>query len=275
MAYTTVSRFVDHIPYCRQEQINARSGVHTPRSTLASWSGQAGAALLLLCAAHREFVLSCEVVHADETPMAMLDPGAGKTKRAYIWAYARGGFDVSPGVVYKFCQGRGAKYPLEFLKGWLDTLISDGYGAYDQVLKQESRVGPACFAHARRRFDELVKNNLSPVGTQAIQRITALYQIERQVKGFTAEDRLVIRQSSSKPLCEDLHPWFKLERQRRPEGGATAKAINYSLNRWQALTTYLADGNVQIDNTIKKWLRPLFCVYLMAATPIRMPIITG
>ena len=83
VAHTTVSRFVDHIPYYRQEQINARSGIHTPRSTLASWSGQAGAALVPLYEAHRAYVLSCAVVHADETPVAMLDPGAGKTKRAY------------------------------------------------------------------------------------------------------------------------------------------------------------------------------------------------
>ena len=257
VAHTTVSRFVDHIPYYRQEQINARSGVHTPRSTLASWSGQAGAALLPLYAAHREFVLSCAVVHADETPVAMLDPGAGKTKRAYVWAYARSGFDVSPAVVYEFCLGRGAKYPLEFLKGWSGTLISDGYGVYDQVLKQETRVGAACFAHSRRKFDELVKDNLSPVGTQAIQRIAALYQIERQVKGLSAEDRLAIRQSSSKPLCEDLHVWLQLERQRVPQGSATAKAIDYSLNRWEALTNYLADGNVQIDNNhLENLIRP-------------------
>lgn len=257
VAHTTVSRFVDHIPYYRQEQINARSGVHTPRSTLASWSGQAGAALLPLYAAHREYVLSCAVVHADETPVAMLDPGAGKTKRAYVWAYARSGFDASPAVVYEFCLGRGAKYPLEFLKGWSGTLISDGYGVYDQVLKQESRVGAACLAHSRRKFDELVKDNLSAVGTQAIQRIAALCQIERQVKGFSAEDRQAIRQSSSKPLCEDLHAWLTLERQRVPEGSATAKAVDYSVNRWGALTTYLADGNVQIDNNhIENLMRP-------------------
>ena len=256
-AHTAVSRFIDHIPYYRQEQINARSGVHTPRSTLASWSGQVGAALLPLYAAHREFVLSCAVVHADETPVAMLDPGAGKTKRAYIWAYARGGFDVSPGVVYEFCLGRGAKYPLEFLKGWSGTLVCDGYGAYDQVLKQEARVGAACFAHARRKFDELVKDNLSPVGTQAIQRIAALYQIERQIKGMSVEDRLAIRQSGAKPLCQYMHTWLKLERQRVPEGSATAKAIDYSLNRWEALTAYLDDGAVQIDNNhIENLMRP-------------------
>jgi transposase len=257
VAHTTVSRFVDHIPYYRQEQINARSGVHTPRSTLASWSGQAGAALIPLYDAHRKFVLSCSVVHADETPVAMLDPAAGKTKRAYLWAYARSGLDVSPGVVYEFCVGRGAKYPLEFLKGWSGTLVCDGYGGYDKVMAEETRIGAGCLAHARRKFDELVKDNLSPVGTQAIQRIAALYQIERQVKGFSVEDRLAARQSRSKPLCEDLHAWLTLERQRVPEGSATAKAIAYSLNRWDALTAYLDNGAVQIDNNhIENLMRP-------------------
>ena len=257
VAHTAVSRFVDHIPYYRQEQINARSGVHTPRSTLASWAGQAGAALLPLYDAQQEFVLSCLVVHADETPVAMLDPGAGKTKRAYIWAYARSGFDVSPGVVYEFCLGRGAKYPLEFLKGWSGTLVCDGYGGYDQVLKKEARVGAACLAHARRKFDELTRDNLSPVGALAIQHIAALYKIERQIKGFSVDDRLAARQASSQPLCEDLHEWLKLERQRVPDGSATAKAIDYSLNRWEALTVYLNNGNVQIDNNhIENLIRP-------------------
>ena len=89
VAHTLISRFVDHLPYYRQEAINARAGVHTPRSTLAPWSGQAGAALEPLYEVHKRFVLSCRVLHADETPVAMLDPGAGKTRRAYVWAYAR------------------------------------------------------------------------------------------------------------------------------------------------------------------------------------------
>ena len=161
------------------------------------------------------------------------------------------------GVVYEFCVGRGAKYPLEFLKGWSGTLVCDGYGGYDKVMEEESRIGAGCLAHARRKFDELVKDNLSPVGTQAIQRIAALYQIERQVKGFSVEDRLAARQSGSKPLCEDLHAWLKLERQRVPEGSATAKAIAYSLNRWDALTAYLDNGAVQIDNNhIENLVRP-------------------
>lgn len=115
VAHTLVGRFVDHLPYYRQEAINARSNVQTPRSTLASWSAQAAAALEPLHEAHKRFVLAARVLHADETPVAMLDPGAGKTKRAYVWAYARGAFDRVPGVIYDFCVERDARFPIAFL----------------------------------------------------------------------------------------------------------------------------------------------------------------
>jgi transposase len=170
-AHTVISRFVDHIPYYRQEQINARSGVHTPRSTLAAWSGHTGAQLMPLYDAHRAFVLSSRIVHADETPISLLDPGAGKTRRAYMWAYARGAYEPEPGVVFDFCLGRGGKYPTEFLTGWSGTLVVDAYGGYDAALALGGRSTAYCVAHARRYFDELVKANASPVAAQAIQRI--------------------------------------------------------------------------------------------------------
>ena len=105
VAHTLICRFVDHLPYYRQETINARAGVHTPRSTLAAWSGKGGAALEPLYDAHKRFVLAERVIHADETPVALLDPGAGKTRRAYVWAYARGALSDTPGVIYEFCPG--------------------------------------------------------------------------------------------------------------------------------------------------------------------------
>jgi transposase len=257
LAHTLVSRFVDHIPYYRQEQINARSGIHTPRSTLAAWSGLAGAGLMPLYEAHRQFVLSAAVVHVDETPVNMLDPGAGKTKRAYIWAYARSGFDVSPGVVYDFCVGRGAKYPVEFLRGWSGTLVCDGYAAYDQVIRLERRLEAGCHAHSRRKFDELIKDNQSPVATLAVQRIACLYKIEREARALPIQERLAMRQARAKPLCDELHVWLQLARQQVPDGSAIARAIDYSLNRWTALTTYLQDGNVPIDNNhIENLMRP-------------------
>jgi transposase len=134
--------------------------VHTPRSTLASIAGQAGAALEPLFEVHKRFILGCRVLHADETPVALLDPGAGKTRRAYIWAYARSLHDAVPGVVYDFCLGRGAQYPVAFLGGdeqrghrrWSGTLLTDRYSAYDTVLDPRihpDRIDAACAAHAR------------------------------------------------------------------------------------------------------------------------------
>ncbi len=151
VAHVLVSRFVDHIPYYRQETINARSGVHTPRTTLAAWAGAAGAELEPLGQAHKAFVLGSKVLHADETPVPMLDPGAGKTKKAYIWGYARSEFDGLRGVVYDFCVGRGAKYPVAFLDGWNGTLVCDDYKAYEPVLKLGTRIEAGCLVHYLER----------------------------------------------------------------------------------------------------------------------------
>ena len=256
-AHTVISRFVDHLPYYRQEQINARSGVNTPRSSLAAWSGQTGAQLMPLYEAHRAFVLGSRVIHADETPIGLLDPGAGKTKKAYMWAYARGAFEDKPGVVYDFCPGRGGKYPHEFLKGWTGTLVVDAYSGYDATMSLEGRLTANCLAHARRKFDELVKANASAVAAQAIQRIAWLYRIEADVRPLSCEQRLQMRQETSKPLWEELHAWLQFERTRVPEGSAIAKAIDYSLNHWGALSRFLHDGAVPIDNNhIENQMRP-------------------
>ena len=210
-AHTVISRFVDHIPYYRQEQINARAGIHTPRSTLAAWSGQTGAQLMPLYEAHRAFVLGSRVVHADETPISLLDPGGGKTKKAYMWAYARGAFEPERGVVFDFCAGRAGKYPLEFLKGWAGTLVVDAYAGYDAALSLDGRSTAYCLAHARRKFDELVKANASVVAGQAIQRIAWLYKIEADAKALTAGQRLQMRQARSQPLWDEMHGWLQLE----------------------------------------------------------------
>lgn len=256
-AHTMVSRFIDHIPYYRQEQINARSGVHTPRSTLAAWGGHTGAQLMPLYEAHRAFVLGSRVVHADETPIALLDPGGGKTRKAYMWAYARGAFDLEPGVVYDFCAGRGGKYPYEFLTGWSGTLVRDEFSGYEAVLSVEGRIAAGCLAHARRKFDELVKANASEVAAQAIQRIAWLYRIEADARGLSGGQRLQMRHERSKPLWQELHVWLQLERTRVPDGSAIAKAIDNSLNHWQALSRFLLDGDVPIDNNhIENQMRP-------------------
>ncbi len=192
VAHTLISRFVDHLPYYRQEPINARSGVHTPRSTLATWGGAGGAKLEPLYEAHRRFILSCRVLHADETPVPLLEPGAGKTKKAYVWAWARSHHDPHPGVIYEFCLGRGSQYPVAFLGGkgppgldraWNGTLITDQYAGYNAVLDAKvypQRSSALCAAHARRRFEELSRggSGASAVATEALWRWARIYQAE-------------------------------------------------------------------------------------------------
>jgi transposase len=256
-AHTVISHFVDHLPYYRQEQINARAGVHTPRATLAAWGGQTGAQLMPLFEVHRDFVLGSRVLHADETTLALLDPGAGKTKTAYMWAYARGAFEPERGVVYDFQPGRGGKYAFEFLRDWSGTLVCDEYAGYHRLLAMPGRVGAGCFAHARRKFETLVKANASEIANQALQRIAWLYRVEADASALTTAQRLEMRHNRSKPLCEELHTWLLLERRRVPDGSGIAGAIDYSLNHWPALTQFLLDGNVPIDNNhLENQMRP-------------------
>lgn len=257
VAHTLVGHYADHLPYYRLESIHARSGVHTPRSTLAAWCGQAGAQLLPLYEAHREFVLDTSVLQADETPVNLLDPGAGKTARAYVWAYARGAFDAAPGVVYDFALGRGSKYPVAFLQRWTGTLVCDDFKSYEVLFKHPHRLEAGCLAHARRKFDELAKSHQSPVAQEAIRRIAWLYKIEVDAKELDAVDRLALRQQWSKPAWDALHAWLVQQRHKVLDGSAIAKAIDYSLNRWAALGQFLSDGDVPIDNNhIENQMRP-------------------
>ena len=269
VAHTLISRCVDHLPYYRQVAINAPSGVHTPRSTLAAWAGQAGAALEPLYEMHKAFVLACRVLHADETPVALLDPGAGKTRRAYVWAYARNCHDAVPGVVYEFCLGRGAQYPKTFLAGdarqgrtrWSGTLLTDRYGVYESVLDPRihpDRISAACVAHARRKFEELARAGTSPIGDEAISRYAQIYAVEAELKGMSDGERKSQRQQLAKPLWSKFKQWLELERRLVASGSTVARAIDYTLSHWTALTHYLEDGAVAVDNNhlerqIKPW----------------------
>ena len=271
VAHTLISRFVDHLPYYRQETINARSGVHTPRSTLARSAGNAGAAMYPLFVAHKRFVLGCPVLHADETPVSLLDPGAGKTKRAYIWAYARGELDDRRGVIYEFCLGRGSQYPVAFLGGkglpcpeppWNGTLITDQYAGYNAVLDAKvypQRNSALCAAHARRYFEELSRGGhaASMVATQALQRWARIYQAEAAFAEMDHDNRRRARQQLSKPLWDEFEVWLKLQRTQVLDGSKIAEAVDYSLNAWKALTRHIDDGAVAVDNNlIERQIKP-------------------
>jgi len=235
---------------------------------MASIAGQAGAALEPLHDALRRFILSCAVLHAGEAPVALLDPGAGKTRRAYVWAYARSWHDTVPRVIYEFCRDAGAEYPLAFLGGqdrhgkrWSGTLLTDRYSAYETRGRSAAvpdRLGAACAAHARRNFEELTRYSTSVVGLEAVRRFARVYRVEAQLKDLSDDERRAQRQWFAKPIWEVLQQWLQLERRLVADGGPTAKAVDYTLGHWSALTRHLDDGAVAIDNNhlerqIKPW----------------------
>jgi len=143
---------------------------------------------------------------------------------------------------------------------WQGTLVRDEYKAYETVLdaaKYPGRTAAGCLAHARRKFDELLKANASTLAGEAVRRIAAIYRAERELACLQAEERLAKRQLNTKPLWEELHLWLRLERTRVPDGSATAQAIDYSLNHWAALTRNLHDGAVPVDNNhLENLVRP-------------------
>ena len=257
LAQVLVAKFADHLPLYRQETIFARAGLAIARSTLAAWVGACGVQLQPLVDALKEEMLQHSVLHADETPVQMLKPGAGKTHRSYLWAYAPGAFEDLKAVVYDFCESRAGENAKLFLGEWKGSLVCDDYAGYKQILKSGvTEVG--CLAHARRKFFELHVSNKSQIAHSALEQIGRVYDIERGIKDLPADERARIRQSQSKPVLDVLHQWMLLQRQKITDGSATAKALDYSLKRWVALTRFVGDGQLPVDNNhIENQIRPI------------------
>jgi transposase len=262
LAQVLVAKFLDHLPLYRQEHIFKRAGMAIARSTLAQWVGECGAQLQPLVDALSAELLRHGVLHADETPVAMLKPGNKKTHNAYIWTYCTTSFNPTKAVVFNFAETRSGENVREFLgqngeQPWMGKLVTDGFSGY-QATFERGVTGVGCVAHARRKFHELWANHGSKVGEQALRYFQLLFRIEEDVAGCTAEERRRIRQRKSRRVAAALHRWLLRQRQQVPNGSATAKAIDYSLKRWEALTRYIGDGDLPISNNwVENQIRPI------------------
>ena len=230
-----------------------------PRSTLAQWVGACGAKLEPLREAMKALLLKRSVLHADETPMPMLKPGLKHTHRSYLWAYGTTAFDPEQMVVYDFAEGRGGQHARAFLGAWKGSLVCDDYQGYDALFRDGvTEVG--CTAHARRKFHGLHVHEKSTLAAEALELYGALYGVEREAQdlGLGAEGRRELRELKARPVADALLVWLECNLARVPEGSATAKAILYSLRRWSALTRYLGDGTLPIDNNwVENRIRPV------------------
>jgi transposase len=252
LAHVLVAKYCDHTPLNRQSEISARDGVDLDRSTLAGWVGASAALLAPLVEAVRTHVLSATKLHADDTPVPVLAPGNGRTKTGRLWTYVRDGRPcadpVPPAVWFAFSPDRRGEHPQAHLKTFQGTLQADAYAGFHPLYEGDRIVEAACWAHTRRKFHDILAATESPTAVEAVRRIGELYAVEKQARGSPPEIRLQARQARARPIMEDLRRWLDRTLQDLSAKSDMAGAIRYALTRWTALTRYLDDGTIEIDN---------------------------
>jgi transposase len=253
LAHVLVSKYADHCPLYRQSEIYARTGVELDRSTLSDWVGASSQLLAPLVDTVRKHVLAASKLHADDTPVPVLAPGMGKTKTARLWTYVRddrpAGDTTAPAVWFAYSEDRKGEHPKQHLSSFSGILQADGYAGFHHLYEGGRIQEAACWAHVRRKFYDIHMANGSAIAAEAIERIGLLYDIEREIRGKPADVRLEVRQARARPLIDDLHRWFNKTLAGLSRKSDTAVAIRYALSRWRALTRYLDDGSIEMDNS--------------------------
>lgn len=252
LAHVLVAKYCDHQPLYRQSEMYARQGVELERSTLADWVGGSAHLLEPLVEALRDYVMAAGKLHADETPVPVLAPGNGKTKPGRLWTYVRddrpAGDNSAPAVWFAYSPDRKGEHPQRHLHKFLGTLQADAYAGFQQLYADGHIQEAACWAHVRRKFYDLQQAHASPVAKEALERIAALYGIEREIRGRPPDERRKVRQQRTQPLLGSLRQWFEATLPKLSRKSDTTAAIRYALTRWEALTRFCDDGNIEIDN---------------------------
>lgn len=252
LAQVIVSKYADHCPLYRQAAIYQRSGVQLDRATLSSWIGAASDLLEPVVAALGRHVRSAEKIHADDTPVPVLDPGRGKTKTGRLWTYVRDDRPAAgrapPAVWYRYSPDRKGEHPQRHLRNYRGILQADAYSGFQPLYVGGRIVEAGCWAHSRRKFYDLHVATQSPIAAEAIRRIGLLYAVEREIRGQAAEARAAARQARSAPVLRDLHVWLGATLQTVSAKSSLAQAIQYTLVRWPAMTRFCDDGRIEMDN---------------------------
>lgn len=259
LAQVIVAKHDDHLPLYRQEEIYRRSGAFIARSSMASWIGSSGVQLQPLAQALREHLTAQAVLHADETPIKLLSPGSGTTATAYAWVIRSSDLETSErAVVFEFCNSRQGQHAATLLEGFEGSLLCDDYAGYKALFKHQKINEAGCWAHARRKFFEAHKLNQSEIAKEALHRIQQLYEVERQGALLDQQERHQLRQTKSVPLLKEFKAWLLSQRQQLMNADVTAKAMDYTLKRWAALTIHLSDARIPIDNNaVENAIRPI------------------
>jgi len=252
LAHVLVAKYCDSLPLHRQAEIYARDGVEIERSTLADWVGGSTALLAPLIERVGSYVMAATKLHADDTPVPVLSPGKGQTKTGRLWTYVRddrpAGSKTPPAVFFQYTPDRKGEHPRQHLKSFTGTLQADGYAGFHHLYETGRIREAACWAHVRRKFFDIHQANHSPIAKAALDRIAALYAIEKDIRGQPSDVRLQHRQSRAGPLLAEMRDWLTATVGTLSAKSELAVAIRYATTRWPALTRYCEDGNLEIDN---------------------------
>lgn len=257
LAQIIIDKYVDHLPLYRQLQRFERSGLKLPYSTLTDWVSSTCKLIEPLFEALKKQVLQSPYLHADETPIKVLDKDKqGETHRGYYWVYHN---SIDKVVFFDYREGRGREGPAGILQNYKGYLQTDGYVVYDDFDKQQDITLLHCMAHARRMFNEALGNDESRAA-YAMQQIQKLYAIERNCKeqNLSFETIKATRQRESVPILTELGKWMQQQYIQVTPKSPIGKALAYSIERWGKLSLYAANGMLNIDNNpVENSIRPV------------------
>ena len=254
LAMILYAKFGEHQPLNRQSESYAREGIELDVSTLADWVGTCTASLAPLTELIRQHLLAAERIHADDTTVPVL--AKQKTVIGRLWAYIRDDRPFAgpdpPSALFFYSRNRRGEHPDRHLAGYAGILQADAYAGFGDLYDAQRQPGPiieaACWSHSRRKFFELADLRKAPLAIEAVRHIDAIFAIEREINGATAEQRLAVRKERVNPLVSELEAWMRAERARLSRHTDLAKAIDYMLKRWPAFTRFLDDGRICLSN---------------------------
>ena len=254
LAQVLFAKYRAHLPLNRQSDIYANEGVDLDTSTLADWVGACAATLMPLVDQIRDHVFAAERIHADDTTVPVL--ASGKTRTGRLWTYVRDdkpfGGRAAPAAMFYYSPDRGGEHPEQHLADYSGLMQADAYAGFNGLYVAGRKPGPiieaACWAHGRRKLFELAELQKAPIAIEAVRRIDELFAIEREVNGLSPDQRVAVRTQRSKLLVDGLEKWMRQERRKLSSMSPLAKAMNYSLKRWPALTRFLDDGRICMTN---------------------------
>src|SRR3990172_942859 len=250
LAYLVASRFADHIPYYREEDILSRVGFSIHRATQWRWMRALAAIALPLVERMRQRVMQSRVQWIDETPCPVLCPELGRTRSAYL--YAQYGDSAHPYVTFAFASHKDEENVRRIVASYEGYLQSDAYICYELIAAASGNriIAVGCWAHARRKFEPLIGAGPHPQATWILGEIQKLYEIEDRARDMTDSQRLALRQAESRPIVTGIRAWLdERDREELPRS-PLREGVNYLRNRWEAFERFLEDGAIPIDNKI-------------------------